>query len=187
MMQLKRFFFNKKGDLSLSTNSIVILIIAITVLGLAIAFSKNIFDMFGRVIPIPSTEKCSPPPTEDNPLTRSKDVLELNKGSKGSFTLCALNKYSDQAEMALDYEDSTNPCQLSSGNGLGTDIKITLPVSPTSTRTVNSGSELKYAISLVPDKELALVGNSYLCSFKVFVDTGSQSETLYKEIQVTIK
>jgi len=41
---------NKKGDLSLSINAIVILILAITMLGLGLAFMRNIFNQAGEQI-----------------------------------------------------------------------------------------------------------------------------------------
>ena len=66
----------KKGDLAISTNAIVILIIAVIMLGLIITFVTGVFNRFSgnftdklNEIPVPAR------PTSSNPITYSLPVI----------------------------------------------------------------------------------------------------------------
>jgi hypothetical protein len=74
---------NKKGALALSINAIVILIIAITMLGLALGFTRGMFgkaagqfDEMISVEPEPST------PSAANPVTLSREIVITEAGQK---------------------------------------------------------------------------------------------------------
>jgi len=74
---------NKKADLSLSINAIVILILAITMLGLGLTFMRGLFKQAtAKVESAVSGQELTNPPTTDNVMTitpgsvtlRTKDV-----------------------------------------------------------------------------------------------------------------
>jgi hypothetical protein len=70
---------NKKASLSLSIESVVILILAIAMLGMGIAFTKKMFDKFGNTLEIPPPELAA---SEDNPIVLSSDDIVVKKDKK---------------------------------------------------------------------------------------------------------
>jgi hypothetical protein len=73
---------NKKGALELSINAIVILIIAITMLGLALGFTRGMFGKAsGQFDEMISTEAEPPTPSSSEPLTFSKEKI-ITEASK---------------------------------------------------------------------------------------------------------
>ena len=69
---------NKKGALALSINAIVILIIAITMLGLALGFTRGMFGKAaGQFEELLGTEPEPPVPTGSDPVTLSKERIIL--------------------------------------------------------------------------------------------------------------
>ena len=78
----------KKGSLALSTNAIVVLIIAITILGLALAFTRNIFGSLGKQIEdIGKQTLIENPPSFDKPMTLSKEEFDIRRGRDVSLTV----------------------------------------------------------------------------------------------------
>jgi len=72
----------KKGDLSLSMNAIVILILAITLLGLGLTFMRGLFKtMTSKVQEAVSAQELVSPPTEDTQLTVAPSEFNLRSGS----------------------------------------------------------------------------------------------------------
>jgi len=67
---------NKRGALALSINAIVILIIAITMLGLALGFTRGMFGKAaGQFEELLGTEPEPPVPTGSDPVTLSKERI----------------------------------------------------------------------------------------------------------------
>ncbi len=73
---------NKKGDLALSVNAIVIVVISFVVLGLALTLTRNIFKFAGEraesVIPLTELEAK---PTAENPIA-IPETISIKKDSK---------------------------------------------------------------------------------------------------------
>ena len=73
----------KRGSLSLSTNAIIVLILAITMLGMALVFIKTMFGKTSaQVEAIAGTEPEPVPATPDKPLTLSRNTLVLSPSEK---------------------------------------------------------------------------------------------------------
>ena len=90
---------NKKGDLALSTNAIVVLIIAITILGLALAFTRNIFGSLGKQIEdIGKQTLIDNPPTFDKPMTLSKEEFDIRRGTSVSLGVGFYNHYENTTQ-----------------------------------------------------------------------------------------
>jgi len=72
---------NKKGALALSINAIVILIIAITMLGLALGFTRGMFGKISTQIEEKISEEPEPPiPTGADTVTLSKESIITRAG-----------------------------------------------------------------------------------------------------------
>ncbi|MBI5389194.1 hypothetical protein HZB01_02315 [Candidatus Woesearchaeota archaeon] len=78
--------YHKKGDLSLSTNAIVVLILAIVMLGLALGFVKG---MFGNITKTFEEQALAEPEpnvaTSSNPVTFSKQIISAGLNDKVVF------------------------------------------------------------------------------------------------------
>ncbi len=87
----------KKGSLALSTNAIVVLIIAITILGLALAFTRNIFGNLGKQIEdIGKQTLVDNPPSFEKPFTLSKAEFDLRRGMEVSLGAGFFNKFGEE-------------------------------------------------------------------------------------------
>ncbi len=90
----------KKGDLALSVNAIVIVVISFVVLGLALTLTRNIFkigtERVGAVIPLTELEAQ---PTPENTITIS-DTTSITKGGTLTLSVGYYNKNNDAAEEA---------------------------------------------------------------------------------------
>ena len=84
----------KKASLALSTNAIVVLIIAITILGLALAFTRNIFGtLSGQIENIGQQTLIDNPPTFDKPMTLSKQEFDIRRDKEVSLGIGFYNKF----------------------------------------------------------------------------------------------
>ncbi len=87
---------SKKADLSLSTNAIVILILAITILGLGLTFVRGLFKQAeSKITEVTSSTELANPPTSDNPLTTTPGQLEVRSGKTGKIVVAYLNTNAD--------------------------------------------------------------------------------------------
>jgi hypothetical protein len=87
------FKSSKKADLSLSTNAIVVMIIAIVILGLALTFTRTIFQKLGGQIGNLGEQSIEEPPTYDKPLTLTSTSLEIKKGQSKTLGIAVYNKF----------------------------------------------------------------------------------------------
>src|SRR3989338_6831715 len=99
---------NKKADLSLSINAIVILILAITMLGLGLTFMRGIFKQMGsKVGEAVSASELTNPPNVDNVLTLAPSDLTLRSSKSEAVTAAFLNTAGSRS-CGLKYGDSTS-------------------------------------------------------------------------------
>src|SRR3989344_8576574 len=83
---------SKKADLSLSTNAIVILILAITILGLGLTFVRGLFKQAEtKVAETFSATEVENPPTRDNPVTISPGLMTLRQKESGKAVIAYYN------------------------------------------------------------------------------------------------
>jgi hypothetical protein len=123
------FRTSKKADLSLSTNAIVVMIIAITILGLALSFTRGIFTKLGGQIEnIGGKTIVEEPPTYEKPLTLTSNQIEVRKGKTYSLTIAVFNKFSE-GDCNLGTEESCKmrvdvalgSCMNGAGENIGGD------------------------------------------------------------------
>ena len=82
----------KKASLELSINSIVILILAITMLGLGLTFMRGLFkNISTKVSESVSANELVNPPTFDNPMTIAPGEITLRQNEDSRVTLAFQN------------------------------------------------------------------------------------------------
>ena len=109
---------NKKGDLSLSINAIIILILAITMLGLGLSFIRGLFTAAeGKVEEVTSATELVNPPTRDNPVTLTPSELDVRQSKRDKITLAFLNSLGDRKKCKLfvTADDKATNSQLEIG------------------------------------------------------------------------
>jgi hypothetical protein len=89
--------FNRKGDLAISTNAIVVLIIAVIMLGLIIAFVQQGFGsvsdrFFGEVEKLPEPVRAS----ASSPVTSSETTI-VRQGEQFGMKISVFNTLADEA------------------------------------------------------------------------------------------
>ncbi len=93
-MKLRKI--GKKGALDVSINAIVVIIFAITMLGLGLAFMKGTFGKIGsQVDKSLDSGTLAVMPTADNPIVVLPSDSQLSKGKTESFDLGIYNDDSD--------------------------------------------------------------------------------------------
>tara|TARA_Y100000310_G_scaffold183350_1_gene183474 strand:- start:1833 stop:2453 length:621 start_codon:yes stop_codon:yes gene_type:complete len=108
---------NKKGDLSLSINAIIILILAITMLGLGLSFIRGLFTAAeDKVEEVTSATELVNPPTRDNPVTLTPSEITVRHSKRDKITLAFLNSLGDKKKCQLYVTaDDTTPAQKEIG------------------------------------------------------------------------
>src|SRR3989344_2188730 len=82
---------SKKGDLSLSINAIVILILAITMLGLGLTFMRGLFKNITEKTNEALPSELTVLPTVDNPVILAPPDLTLRQGKREDITIAYMN------------------------------------------------------------------------------------------------
>ena len=98
----------KKGSLNLSVNAIVVLILAITMLGLGLGFMKGMFGkVSGKIDAAIDSADLKNPPSLDNPLTISTKTITINRGGSGDIQVAFLNSKKDPVTATLTIDCGT--------------------------------------------------------------------------------
>lgn len=106
---------NKKGALELSINAIVILILAITMLGLGLTFIRGIFKQISaKVDAAVDANELSNPPTRDNPLTAAPSVITMRTNDRAKVVLAFMNTLPNSQYCQL-YVFSSGGARVSTG------------------------------------------------------------------------
>lgn len=166
----------KKGSLALSTNAIVVLIIAITILGLALTFTRGIFGTLGEnVAAVGKGELLDKPPNLDNPMTLSRTEVEVRIENKVKLKVAWFNKYSDEMEPELE----VHSCVIGDDSDTEDDFQFTIPPPV----EVDINKDVTFPITIEP-KKTAKTG-TYICTF--MIDTTSQGgEKLYEGLYISV-
>ena len=150
---------NKKGSLELSVNAIVILILAITMLGLGLGFMKG---MFGKVSQNVDTaigqNQLTNPPSATNPFTLSSNQISLNRGGTQTITLAYYNEGMTDADFAPQYG-------CSSTNVTGTPTTF-------ASRKVSPGGNVAWQL-LLKASSTAISGTKIQCFFNTSTSTST--------------
>ena len=97
---------NKKADLSLSINAIVVLILAITMLGLGLAFMKNIFgkatEEFQEVGGTVRKQMIDQMKDSDKIVDLSRPQIDMKTGEKKQVYMAFKNEGSSEEEFIID-------------------------------------------------------------------------------------
>jgi len=92
----------KKASLSLTLNTIVMVIMAVVVIVLALVFIRGVFDKMGvKVTEAIDAHELVNPPTTDTPLTLTPPEQDLRQGRSGKITVAFLNTLNDVAYCQL--------------------------------------------------------------------------------------
>lgn len=148
-------FRNKKGDLALSVNAIVIVVISFVVLGLALTLTRSIFKFAGEraesVIPLTELEAK---PTPENPITIS-DTVAITRGGKQTLSVGYYNKNDFEARKA---RFSIYNCQNDQGRDVSEDKR---PAISSPSETVKASEAKGYKIILTENN---LDSGTYICT-----------------------
>ena len=114
---------NKKGAIELSINAIVIIVIAITVLGLALVFVRQMFQQTQEttleVIKGTDLSKLVNPPSRDNPLTVTPAIFDLRNKEKKVIGVSFMNNDVTEAyyNLTVNSDSVIGPCDATGNCG----------------------------------------------------------------------
>jgi hypothetical protein len=163
----------KKGSMELGVNAIVILIIALAILGLGIAFVTNLFgsgsDKLGDII---SNAELPVHADPGQPVKFETNEMNIKKGKRDNIKVSVYNNgfASDNEEISL----ALTSCKDSSNNEAN-GISIAAPG-----QRISPGSDSGYIVVFTVD------GNSepdtYICTVEASGGSGSVSGQLIIEV-----
>ena len=159
-------FLNKKGDLNLSINAIVILIIAIVFLGLALTFTRNIIlGSSSKLLTQVDMADFSNPATADTIMTFDSQ-LTFKASETKTIKMSVYNKNSDSTnEAQVQITDCQPTGGISSSNLIVTSVKT----------KIDGNSQKSFPI-IVATKGAKV--DSYICTVKF--------DTIEKQVALTI-
>ena len=176
--------FNRKGDLAISTNAIVVLIIAVIMLGLIIAFVTKGFSavsdkFFGQV------EQLPPPPTPSgsNPVTTS-EVIIGRPGEDFGMKISVYNTLGTATAPAAGVAPSIT-C-LNGGVLDGQVSSIVLATAQVNPKPIPSRSAVTYTYISKVDK--AASPGKHLCTVSVVLDSVNPSNsTISSDLTIEVR
>ena len=150
---------NKNGSLELSVNAIVVLILAITMLGLGLGFMKG---MFGKVSQNVDTaigqNQLTNPPTVNNPFTLSSNQISLARGATQTITLAYYNEGNGDVDFAPEYGCSP--------------VDVTGTPTTFASRKVSPGGNVAWQL-LLKASSTAISGTKIQCFFNTSTSTST--------------
>ena len=168
---------NKRGSLALSTNAIVVLIIAITILGLSLAFTRNIFGSLGSQIEdIGGQTLIDNPPSYDDPLTLSKAEFDVRRGESVSIGVGFFNYLDGDASASV----SLNSCYRGD-----TETTSSFSLTSAGSKMVKINDEVAFSTSIAAEED-ALSG-VHACTIQLTAEVSGVEEYEYKDILITVK
>lgn len=81
---------NKKGSMELSINAIVVLVLAICLLGLGLAFTKGMFENLKSRLIVPEPDVV---PTVDDPIALPSETVSFKSARGAELTITFYNDY----------------------------------------------------------------------------------------------
>lgn len=157
-MKLRRIG-SKKGALDVSINAIVVIIFAITMLSLGLAFMRGTFGKIGgQVDGIISNAQLDNPPSAENPFVLSANQITVKKGQTTTLKIGYYNDGTDKQTVDFIASCPQGPV-----------------VSPdrVNDRGVNMGDSLAWQVSI----KATNTPNTYTCSATATPSIGSAEGT----------
>ncbi len=168
----------KKASLALSTNAIVVLIIAITILGLALTFTRNIFGTLGEnVAAVGQGSLLDNPPSYDEPMTLSRQEVDARIGRDVKLKVALFNVHNSNVNATLTLESCKQGTSDTTGN-----FTETIPGSV----EVPINEDVVYSIVLGVADSTPL--GTHVCTFKGELKTGTTVEkSFYQHLYINVK
>jgi hypothetical protein len=148
--------FNKRASLEIGVNTIVILVIAMTLLGLGVVFVRNLFTQVGGTVSMIPSDDIASPPTSDKPIKLVPGTVTLKTGKSKEVKVYVYNN--DPTEQPFELE-------FSACTGLdGEKPKIeSLESEPLATGDYTGFQTIIYATLDDADETPMVGGNQYIC------------------------
>ncbi|MFH1211452.1 MAG: hypothetical protein V1659_00820 [Candidatus Woesearchaeota archaeon] len=105
-----KLLVSKKGSLSLSTEAIVILIMAVVMLGLGLTFVRNVFINMGGDFDEAKVEREPETPTVSDIVTLSKSVVSIPSGKASGIKIGVYNPETTDACVKVELDDTSTDC-----------------------------------------------------------------------------
>ncbi|MBI4175761.1 MAG: hypothetical protein HY518_01020 [Candidatus Aenigmarchaeota archaeon] len=141
----------RKAALDISINSIVVIIFAITMLGLGLGFIRGTFGSIGeRVGDVISSTDLEKKPTASDPLTISTSRLEMKRGDTKIIQVGYYNFEDTDQNVGLVVDCGSNPA-----------IKLTYP---TDARPFRSTDSAGWKVSITASRNA--LSDTYACVVK---------------------
>lgn len=88
--------FNRKASLEIGVNTIVILVIAMTLLGLGVVFVRNFMGKLGSTVDVIDVADIKNPPTSDQPIKLMPNTITIKAGKDKNVDVLVYNKFPTQ-------------------------------------------------------------------------------------------
>jgi len=164
--------YSKKAALDVSINSIVVIVFAVTMLGLGLAFIKGYFGKATEQFNIDQVGQISDA-TPNNPLSLSREDLTVHKGKMNNFGVKFYNNKESTHKVSFGLQ-----CISDTGPATG----FTLVVSSQSVE-VGQQKEFRPQLKVAP----AMVSKEYVCTLSaVAVNPVDSSVTVLEDKQITV-
>jgi len=179
--------------------AIVILILAITLLGLGLSFMRGLFkNIGGKVDEAVNAQSLVNPPTIDNPITTSRTSLTLRQGEDDSITVAFLNVLTGDASCRLKLTEAGSSSECEGDGQTSCDIPI---VFSTAELNMKKDQINTWEIALSPrssQPEVGPTGQTFIYTAKMECDgvsstidgydtTDPQDSAYSKDIVIIIK
>ena len=102
----------KKAGLSLSVNAIVVLVLAITMLGLGIAFTRNMFTSLENRLMDGIDYENVPNPSVANPIAMESTNVNVPAGGNTAFGMKILNTRNEPVHVNVTHGDNSRCANL---------------------------------------------------------------------------
>ena len=169
----------KKASLNLSVNAIVILVLAVVLLGLALAFIRGMFgkmtSKMGEIVDITQIEAK---PTPDTPITIPNKITV----KQGGNVQVQVGFYNRKGGTLSDVTLNITSCVDESGNSLTQLPTISAPKVDSIDAGKATGFNAIFSLKNVADT--MTTGNIYICQLSV-TSNGEAQETKQFYVEVT--
>lgn len=163
------FTLYKKGSLNISVEAIIILILAITMLGLGMGFIKKYFGDISEKLEQQIESQADPPkPTGTNPITLSMDTIIVNPTKKTGLKISLFNP------SGIDWKN-TQPGISCLVNGVKTPIAAEVLSRDIKSQTFET---FKYMFTMPQ-----ITPNDYLCQ----IQAPNVDPLYYEDITVSVR
>ena len=169
----------KKASLNLSVNAIVILVLAVVLLGLALAFIRGMFgkmtSKMGEIVDITQIEAK---PTADMPITMPNKITIKTNG-RTTVQIGFYNIFGSKCDVSIN---STPSCKDEDGNpvkklGKGSLLTISAPPSD----NLDGGKSVGFN-AIFTENGVGTTGKLYVCSLIIKCGNYNKTKQFYVEV-----